>query len=130
MRLALVKAEHMKDWYLIERAEHDGREWIEEVKAATLDSGSWSRCMRSARVSDADVEGTAEEMRRIAVAIDGRAWVGFKRCAVQVFDSERVEFWSPRNSQSPGVCTLAEADELSAQIKRELATGATEGNQP
>lgn len=114
MKLRLVKCDGMDDWYSIERAEHDGREWVEQTAPNCLDF------MCSCRVSDADVEGTREEMLAIADAIRERRYVGFKRCAVD-FKGEEVHLWSPRNSTKPGVVSLADADDLAEQITEVLA---------
>ncbi len=54
------------DWYLIERAEHDGRVWLEP-----MGPGAMALCC-SSRISDADVEGSREEMLAIAQAIEER----------------------------------------------------------
>lgn len=116
MKLAIQKSEHMPDWYLIERAEHDGSMWIQPV------SEGCARFMSSARFSDADVEGTGAEMLAIAKAIEARESEEFKRCAVEVLD-DGVHFWSPRNSRENGVCSLAEADELAAAIRVAVAKG-------
>jgi hypothetical protein len=136
MKLILLKTDVLDDWYVIERAEHDGRVWSEPVPGrpdvAVLRS--------SARFSDADVEGTAEEMRAIARAIRERQQVSFRRCAVDariadagrsgrpVYEAlaaavTRVRFWSPRNSQTPGSTTFEEALELAVQIEKELGSG-------
>ena len=117
MKLVMRKSEHLDDWYVIEHAEHDGREWLENVGA---------NCMalrRSARISDADVEGSAAEMLEIASAIEERGQVSFKRCAVMA-DGETALFYSPRNSTRDGECSLAEADELAKDIRRQLINGA------
>lgn len=114
MKLTLTKHDAMGDWYLIERAEHDGREWLEQTGPNIVTA------MRSSRFSDADVEGVAIEMKAIAEAIEKRGGASFKRCAVGVGPYGKVEFWSPRNSQKPGVVTLAEADDLARQIREML----------
>lgn len=113
MKLTLRKCEHMGDWYIIERAEHDGRTWIE------YDSRGGS-LMCSSRISDADVEGDGVEMLAIAAAIESRGSASFKRCSVEV-RGDIVHFSSPRNSREPGVCTLREADELAALIRENVA---------
>lgn len=112
-KLILVKG-GMDDWYCIERAEHDGREWLEKV-------GPNGFALRySGRISDADVEGTGVEMLAIADAIEARSFVRFKRCAVDARKNP-VEFESPRNSERAGTCSLAEADELAKEIRSKLA---------
>ena len=114
-RLVIVKCECLDDWYTIELAEHDGREWLEST-------GRNSMVLRySGRISDACVEGTSTEMLAIADAIERRASVSFKRCEVRI-SGDRAFFRSPRNSQRDGVTSLECADELATQIRRELGT--------
>lgn len=113
MKLRLVKCEGMDDWYSIERAEPDGRERVEQTEPNCLSS------MCSCRVSDADVEGTREEMLLIADAIWRRKHVGFKRCAVG-FKGEEVHLWSPRNSTRNGVVSLDDAYDIADQIQEAL----------
>lgn len=111
--LTLRKYDGFDDWYVIDRANHDGRSWMEPREYGAAFMCSW-------RISDADVEGPASEMRRIAEAIETRGGFNAKRCAVRVC-GDLVEFWSPRNSMRRGVVTLANADELAAQIRATLA---------
>lgn len=108
MRLTVRKSDRLDDWWVIERAEHDGRKWMERTEY-----GMALRC--SSRFSDADVEGTAAEMLAIADAIKSRGGAAFGRCSVEV-DGDVARFNSPRNSMEDGECTLAEADELAAEI--------------
>lgn len=115
--LTLRKTDFGDDWYIIEWAEHDGREWIE------WGSGGGS-FRRSARVSDADVEGTLAEMVVIAQAIKDRSVTTFRRCAVDARDA-RVMFWSPRNSTSAESVSLAVAVALAVEIQR-VAEGNTD----
>lgn len=110
-KLALVKADAMEDWYLIERAVHDGREWLEKTGANCMSF------MRSARISDACIEGSAFEMREIAHVIANRGSVKFKRCAVVVDEKKNVaRFSSPRNSQKDAIVHLSDADDLAKAI--------------
>ena len=111
MKIVMKKSEWLDDWYLIVKAEHDGREWTERVSEYV------SRYMCSERISDACVEGSEEEMLGIAQAIKLRERRSFGRCAV-AFLSDGVHFWSPRNSMGDGVVSIEEADELAAQILR------------
>lgn len=113
MKLALVKSENLDDWYLIQRAEHDGRVWMERTGPNIVSF------MVSARFSDADVEGSAQEMLDIAHAIRRRGSESHKRCAVRI-NGGNAYFKSPRNSTHEGVCTLAEADELALEIEKRL----------
>ena len=119
MKLALVKHEDMGDWFTIERAEHDGKRWIETVED---EHGTYGRCMYSGRVADACVEGNAAEMLGMAEGIETRKGYSAKRCEVRIV-GERALFCSPRNSAEggEGESTLAEADELAAEIRRVLA---------
>lgn len=111
--LTINKCEWMGDWYLIERARHDGREWMEQI-------GPGITALRnSARISDADVEGPACEMLSIARAIRERRSVDFKRCSVEI-DGDEARFCSPRNSRRDGIATLAEADDLADKIEAML----------
>lgn len=113
MKLALKQSGSLEDWYLIEKAEHDGRIW--------MGRNEYGMClMSSARISDADVEGTAEEMKGIAKAIRERGGASFGRCAVDA-TSEPVKFSSPRNSLKDGEVSLADADALASEIEAKLS---------
>lgn len=128
MKLAFRKSEWLDNWWLIERAEHEHRQWDEERPMAG--GGVAIYYMDSSRVCDADVEGYAEEMLEIAEAIERRSRASSKRCAVEVMGDGSVHFWSPRNSQEHGVATLAEADELAALIRATLAANASKRGAP
>ena len=74
-QLTLRKSEWLDDWYVVEWAEHDGREWMEPT--------TWGASFqRSARVSDAEVEGTRAEMLALAEALEAGKNESFRRCAV------------------------------------------------
>ena len=104
------------DWFTIIRAEHDGKEWLEQVGPNS------HQFMRSERLSpEACIEGSADEMLDIARAIKARRGASFGRCAVH-FEDDGVHFWSPRNSQHDGVVTIEEADEFADQVIVKLAT--------
>jgi hypothetical protein len=111
MKLKLVKCKSINNWFTIERAEHDNRTWVEQL------SPNSSAFRYSGRISDADVEGTLEEMKEIAKAIRARGFAHFKRCMV-VVNGNDVLFESPRNSSAPGITTLEEADDLATQIEQ------------
>lgn len=106
------------DWYCIERAEHEG---IEEIRRDPKGNGGFF--FRSARPSDADVEGPLLEMLGIAKAIEDRTHEGFKRCAVDVKVDAKLgqwaEFWSPRNSQVRARVPLSVADALAKDIRQQ-----------
>lgn len=106
MRLTCRKSAHLDDWYVIERAEHDGKHWC------------------SSRFSDADVEGTGAEMLAIADAIERREYEAFKRCAV-TFEGGNAHFWSPRNSHRDGITSMKFALLLAEEI-RKVVTNASE----
>lgn len=104
------------DWFTIEKVEHENRIWMEPVNIG----GYNSYALRySGRISDADVEGTAEEMLAIAAAIEEGGFVSFTRCGVNAKGTE-VAFWSPRNSQVNGHVTHAEAKALAVEIRAKL----------
>ena len=118
MKLTIVKS-CIDDWWVIERAEHDNTRWIERINHDTY---GCDYHMYSGRFSDyADVEGPTSEMLEIARAIKDRGSESFKRCAVQVL-GDKVFFESPRNSERPGECTLAEADDLANEILWKLTS--------
>lgn len=100
-------------WWVIERAEHDGRAWMEQTGPNSFSL----RC--SSRFSDADVEGDSREMRAIARAIRERGSFSAKRCSVDA-TTEQVRFSSPRNSSVDGVTDLACADELAELIEKTI----------
>lgn len=115
MKLTMRKCEHLPDWYIVERAEHDGRTWEEQTGPSS------SAIMCSARFStNADVEGPSYEMQAIADAIEKRGEASFRRCEV-IVEGEHVLFCSPRNSREPGRVTLAEADALAVEIRSYFA---------
>ena len=111
MKIVMRKSEWRDDWYLIVKAEHDGRVWKERVEPNVL------KLMKSERISDTCVEGNKEDMLQIADAINWRSHAYCERCAV-AFRSDGVHFWSPRNSRVDGVVSIEEADELAGQIIR------------
>jgi len=114
--LALVVSDFLANWYTIERRHHDGRHWDEQVAPHAL------ALRYSGRISDADVEGSALEMRRIASAIRERSTACFRRCAVDA-TGDPVEFWSPRNSSERGRVPLADAMALAQEIEEKLGNG-------
>lgn len=111
--LALSKPDANDNWYLIDRRDHDGREWWEPVEYGR------KFCCAHRLVSDADVEGTAADMLGIANAIERRGQYHAKRCAVQVC-GDLVEVYRPRGNYRRGVVTLADADALAAEIRATL----------
>jgi len=110
--LTLRKSDMLDDWYLIERKYHDGKTWLEPTEYGY-------RYQTSARISDADVEGCSQEMLAIATAIETRSEFSAKRCGVW-FEGDGVCFSSPRNSQTPGIVTLEDADNLAKEIREKL----------
>jgi hypothetical protein len=102
------------DWCVIEREAHDGRSWLEKTEYGHA-------FMCSARISDADVEGTREEMEAIAHAIETGDSDRFKRCAASRNDDGSYVLFSPRNSRRPAHITAESAKYLAANIRRVLA---------
>lgn len=74
------------------------------------------------RINGADIEGTAEEWRAIAAAIDAGERAGFKRCAVNPYSDGHWDISSPRNSTNATVLTPSEAKALVVEIRRVLDT--------
>lgn len=109
MKITLQKSDWLEDWYTIERAQHEHRQWLEPMGPNCL------QFMDSGRISDACVEGSAEEMRAIAEAIKARGSASFKRCAVRV-NGGTAYFCSPRNSTRDAEVPLADADEFADQV--------------
>lgn len=115
MKIKLKKSECLDNWFMIVRAEHDGREWWERVESGC------ERFMTSERLSpEACIEGTAEHMIGIATAIKERSMESFKRCEVRI-EGDAAYFRSPKNSDGDVVVPLESADDLAAQILAELA---------
>lgn len=87
------------DWFCIVRDLASD----EEKRAAHMESvGIGHTVFRvPERLSNADCEGTRDEMREIALAIIARKSFRAKRCAVELVEHEGAQyflFWSPRNS--------------------------------
>ena len=130
MKCILVKSDPDNpdyDWYCIERAEHDGREWMRRT-------GPNSQAfMRSARLGEGDnnycIEGTAFEMLAIAEAIEQKKSARFKRCAA-TFAMEGYEMESPRNSRAPVLVSHSEASELAADIRQKIHAAQCEEGKP
>lgn len=120
MKIILVKSDCLDDWFTIERAEHEHRQWFESTGPNSM------QFMDSARISDACVEGTAVEMLAIAKAIEARGSVSFKRCEVRVV-GDNAFFCSPRNSEEDAEVSLADADAFAAQVFSVLGGSATSG---
>jgi hypothetical protein len=109
------KSDWLADWYVIERKEHGGREWLERIGPGAL-----AFC-RSARLGNADIEGTGEEMRAIASAIIAGEAAGFTRCAVSP-RPDGFALWSPRNSIGKTVISKDCALELAEETLKTVPT--------
>jgi len=106
-----------------------GQEWPWQLDSD--DECDW-HVMRDASfayVSDACVEGTAEEWRDIASALRNRESVSFKRCSVR-WSGDTFTLCSPRNTMGrvARLSGYAKADELADIIERALA--ALAGKEP
>lgn len=120
-RVPLQLVDHADGWYSIEKAEH-------ECKGGIVWNRSGGSFHWSGRISDADVEGTAEHMIGIAEAIIARGFYSAKRCCVEVSkDGATAAFSSPRNSRRDGVVPYADALALANEIMETLASPAPEG---
>lgn len=111
--LVARKNDDLGDWWVIERAEHDGRFWTERAGP----NSSELHC--SSRIGNADIEGTAAEMRALAEAIVAGGHASFKRCSAATTE-EGVLLSSPRNSIEPTLVPAARASELAEQILRDV----------
>lgn len=111
-KLAVRRSDALEDWWVIERAEHDGRAW-EEVH------GCVHYMHYSSDINSASVEGTADEMLAIADAIERHDDYETKRCACH-WSEDGVDLWSPHNSHIATLVTHARALELAAEIRREV----------
>jgi hypothetical protein len=118
--LTLVKCDGMPDWFSIEWARHANRHWLEPDS----EMPNVVHCRYSGRPSDADVEGTADEMAAIASAIETNASTSFHRCAARRVD-DGYELSSPRNSQQPAHISFAQAAHLAGEIRRVLQAHAS-----
>lgn len=107
--IKLVKSDSLPDWYTIERAVHENKDWWEPTQYG-------SAYQHSGRISDACVEGSLEEMKLIAKAIRARAKFEARRCAVHI-ENNRAFFCSPRNSRKNASVPLEFADQLAEQIE-------------
>lgn len=97
-------------WYVIERAEHS-----DTFQLVPTNYGSVA-LWYSGRISDADVEGTAEDMLGIATAIETGDSFSANRCAVSPRGADFV-FHSPRNSRKYALVKREHALTLAKQIK-------------
>jgi hypothetical protein len=94
------------------------------------DEGDW-HVLKDARygyVSDACVEGNADEWRAIANALRLGESVSFKRCAVCWVDATTFSLYSPRNTMGRGaqLSGHAKASELADIIDAALTQPTTE----
>jgi NTP pyrophosphatase (non-canonical NTP hydrolase) len=111
---AIMKLKFIADegWYTIVRAEHDGREWWEQIG-----ENSFAFYTSERLTPEACIEGSLEEMIEVATAITLRTSVRFERVAV-LWDEGKNVFWfySPKNSEHLVAITPEEADDLATQI--------------
>lgn len=114
MKLRLKKFEWLDNWFAIVRAEHDGREWYEEIGPNTR------QFMMSERLSpEACIEGDKGEMLAVAEAILERRSIHLKRCEVRPTDVG-VFFRSPKNSRKTVCVPYEDADDFARQVLKEL----------
>jgi hypothetical protein len=106
-----LRESSLSGWYVIERV---------EPYIAPEDRFNIIASMNQSRISDADVEGTAEEMLAIADAIVSGGVASFRRCAVRMLPDGTVAFFSPRNSQRDGVVSRDVAEALAVEIREKL----------
>lgn len=118
MKCTVNKSDNMGDWWTIDRAEHDGRHWMERTEYGMA-------LMCSSRLGNADIEGTAAEMLAIAAAIERGESESFRRCAAK-HTADGYLMSSPRNSLEPTLITHDEAKELAADIRAKVTIPASD----
>ena len=109
-----------ENWYVIEKVCHEHKDGFTQVKENHF------RYFNTARISDADVEGTSSQLKRIAQAIKEGKEYREKRCAVYC-DGDKVLLWSPRNSNRKAEVPRHRALELADRIYN-LGRGKSERN--
>lgn len=112
MKCIVKKSEWLDDWYVIERAEHDGRQWFDPCEGGMI-------FRTSSRLTGADIEGTAAEMLAIATAIETGESFCAKRCQSARMDTGYA-MMSPRNDERATIITFEEATELAADIRAKV----------
>lgn len=114
MNCTLNKIDSSYDWWCIERAEHDGREWMDRFPGGVV-------FMRASRLGNADIEGTGDEMLAIAEAIERAESAAFKRCAAR-HTTKGYLMSSPRNSTQSTLITHDEAKALAVDIRAKVGS--------
>jgi hypothetical protein len=113
--LILVSCEGMPDWWIIERARHDGRE-CEEYS----EDGTSAFTSSSARIVNGDIEGPGYEMHAVAQAIEQGKSARFKRCQVTWTKSGYL-MGSPRGGSV--LVAFGVALHLAADIRHKIGYG-------
>ena len=133
IKCIVVQQKHMGDnYWTIERAEHDGRNWMQPLgphsSAYCLSSRLGEPSAEPNMHNNADIEGDSYEMMAIAKAIENglafgpghqSAQVSFRRCEAVVTE-EGVELMSPRNMRFPVVISHANAKALAEDIREKV----------
>lgn len=101
-------------WYCIEHAEHAHKSGMRSIP------GHGMMFWHSGQISDANVEGSAEELAAILDAIESRGDAVFRRCSVYT-EGSQVRFRGPPNSTRDAVVTLEVADRFVTQARALLA---------
>lgn len=112
VRAVVVRSEHVKDWWTIERVDHPNERWMKPMAYGSM-------LMHSGKISDACVGVTSMEMIELAAAIENGEAESFKRCAVQKVEGGYL-FCSPRNSQEPGFLSLGRSLEVTRDIRAKV----------
>ena len=110
------------NWWVIERADHDGRVWYEEQEVKIGGGPCTCRIIKcSSRLGNlmADIEGNGAEMLDIASAIEAKRSVHYTRCEA-VWTKDGVLLSSPRNSDEQTLITHKCAMELAKEIRRKI----------
>lgn len=124
IKCIVVQQKHMgDDYWTIERAEHDGRSWMQSLgphsQAFCLSARLGEPSADTNEHNNADIEGDSREMLAIAKAIEDGGRASFKRCEAVVTE-EGVELMSPRNMVAPVVISHANAKALAEDIRAKV----------
>lgn len=113
-KLVIVPCEEISDWWIIERAEHDGQEWEKYSE-----DGTSAVTVCSARIVDGDIEGSSCEMQLVAQAIEQGSSMCFKRCQVN-WTATGYLMSRPRGGSAPVLVTHDVARRLAADIQSKI----------
>lgn len=106
------------DLFIIEKRHHDGSEWYEDLKFQNGPHTIRVKAFRKAAriIPDSDLEGSRQQMLKVARAIIGRYSDTTKHCAVSI-QPDGYLIWSPRcTNGDPYKLDWETADNVADQI--------------